>query len=306
MKTKVLASKFSSSRLLAASPGSKFFIVVILVLIALVVILPFMHEISKSLSHPINVDAGEVTLWPVNFTLGSYIYLFQSKIKILWRSFFNTVYITAVGTTWSVFITAILAFPLSRPKSEFRLRGIVMTMVIFALIFSPPIIPFFLAVRVYGLMDKLSTLFIIYTVSAFNLILVMTYFRALPEELFDSCRIDGGSDWRIVWQIAFPLSKPVLATIAVYQSVGIWNIFFAALLFIRSPKLMPLQPLVRSILAESLETQTRLAQVEIDPFRFSMSTKSALVFITTLPIVVIYPFLQRYFVKGALIGALKA
>lgn len=281
-----------------------FFIIVFLLIVALTVILPFMHEISKSLSYPTNVDAGQVTLLPVNFTWGNYIYLFQSKIQILWRSFFNTVYITVIGTIWSVFFTAILAFPLSRPKSEFRIRGVIMKIVIFTLIFSPPIIPFFLAVRSYGMMDKLSSLFIIYTISSFNLILVMTYFRGLPEELFDSCRIDGGSDWRIVFQIAIPLSKPVLATIAVYQSVGIWNIFFAALLFIRTPKLMPLQPLVRSILAESLDTQP--TQILVDAFRFSMSTKSALVLLTTLPIVVVYPFLQRYFVKGALIGAIKS
>ncbi|MCK4829537.1 carbohydrate ABC transporter permease, partial [bacterium] len=279
MKSKVLASKFTGSRLLAASPVSMFFIVFFLLIVALMVILPFMHEISKSLSYPTNVDAGQVTLFPVNFTWGNYIYLFQSKIQILWRSFFNTVYITVIGTIWSVFFTAILAFPLSRPKSEFRIRGVIMQIVIFTLIFSPPIIPFFLAVRSYGMMDKLSSLFIIYTISSFNLILVMTYFRGLPEELFDSCRIDGGSDWRIVFQIAIPLSKPVLATIAVYQSVGIWNIFFAALLFIRTPKLMPLQPLVRSILAESLDTQP--TQVLVDAFRFSMSTKSALVLLTT-------------------------
>jgi putative aldouronate transport system permease protein len=197
-----------------------------------------------------------------------------------------------------------LAFPLSRPKGEFRLRGVVMKIVIFTLIFSPPIVPFFLIVRSYGMMDKLSTLYIIYTVISFNLILVMTYFRGLPEELFDSCRIDGANDWRIVFQIVLPLSKPVLATIAVYQPVGLWNMFFSALLFIRNPQLTPLQPLVRSILTESLDTIP--ANVAIDPFRFSMSTKSALVILTTIPIVLVYPFLQRYFVKGALIGALKS
>jgi ABC-type glycerol-3-phosphate transport system permease component len=278
---------------------------VILVVVGLLMLLPFVHELAKSFSFPTRVMAGQVVFWPKDFTFGNYGYFIDPAYKNLWRSFLNTAYLTVVGTVWSVFFTALVAFPLSRPRSEFRLGPAMMGLVVFSIIFFPPLIPYFLVVKSYGLMDTLWAIILAHTIGPFNLILVITYYRGLPEDLFDSCRIDGGTDLRLAWQIAIPLSKPVLATISVYTAVLLWNIFLHALLFIRDPKIMPLQPIVRSILNRSTDSLANQS-LTFNPFESAESTKSAVILLSTFPIIAVYPFLQRYFVKGALLGALKS
>ena len=288
--------------------GTPFWTAVIytaLTLTGLIMLLPFIHEIAKSLSFPTEVTRGAVVFLPKKITLGNYAYFMDSAYKNLWRSFLNTIFLTVVGTLWSVFFTAIMAYPLSRPKREFKLGPVLMGFVIFGIIFFPPLIPYFLVVRSYGLMDSLWAIILCHTIQPFNLILVMNFYRGLPEDLFDSCRIDGGSDYRLVWQVALPLSKPVLATISVYTSVLLWNIFLHALLFIRSPGIMPLQPIVRSILMRSTDSKINQS-LTFNPYESAQSTKSAIIMISTVPIIIVYPFLQRYFVKGALLGALKS
>jgi putative aldouronate transport system permease protein len=269
-------------------------------------LLPFVHELAKSLSYPSRVNDGSVTFVPQQPTWGNYLHFTDPTYVFLWRSFLNTTFLTVVGTLWSVFFTALMAYPMSRPRTEFRIGPGLMILVVFTIIFFPPVIPYFLAVRAYGLMDSLWAIIFAHTVMPFHLILVVSYYRGIPEAMFDSCRIDGANDLRIVWQVAMPLSKPVLATIAVYTAVILWNILFHALLFIRNPKLMPLQPMVRAILQESTQFIGDARMQRIDPFYRSESSYSALVLMTTIPIIVVYPFLQKYFIKGALLGALKS
>lgn len=290
---------------LGASPAASVFIYILLAIVGALMLLPFIHELAKSLSFPTRVQNAEVTFWPKDFTFGNYLYFIDAQYKGLWRAFLISAYVTVVGTTWSVFFTAMMAFPLSRPKHEFRIGPGVMIIVVFSIVFFPPMIPYFLAVKSYGLMDSLWAIILAHTVGPFNLILVINFYRGLPEDLFDSCRMDGGNDLRLAWQIALPLSKPVLATIGVYTAVLLWNIFLHALLFIRNPKIMPLQPIVRSILLQSIDSK-QLNTMTFDPFDTSLSTKSAIVLLSTLPIIIVYPFLQKYFVKGALLGALKS
>jgi len=292
-------------RRIGVSPTANVLIYAALAFVGISMLLPFIHILAKSLSFPTRVQNAEVTFWPKDFTFGNYTYFFDERYKSLWRAFLISTYVTVVGTTWSVFFTALMAFPLSRPRHEFRIGPGVMIIVIFSIVFFPPMIPYFLAVKSYGLMDSLWAIILAHTIGPFNLILVINYYRGLPEDLFDSCRMDGGNDLRLVWQIAMPLSKPVLATIGVYTAVLLWNIFLHALLFIRNPKIMPLQPIVRSILLQSMDAKI-LNTMKFDPFDTSESTKSAVVLLSTIPIVIVYPFLQRYFVKGALLGALKS
>jgi putative aldouronate transport system permease protein len=293
------------ARMLGATPLGTVVIYLVLTLAALAVVLPFVHETAKSLSQPAAVDRNEVVFWPKGLTIGNYAYFMHERYLGLWRSFLVTAYLTVVGTAWSVLWTAFMAFPMSRPRSEFRAGPALLGVVVFSIVFFPPIIPYFLAVKSYGLLDHLWAIILAHTIGPFNLILVMNYYRGLPEELFDSCRMDGGSDLRLAWQIAAPLSKPVLATIAVYTAVALWNVYLHALLFIRNPKIMPLQPIVRSILMQS--TDSRIGQsLVFDPFQDAASAKSAVLLMSTLPIALVYPFLQRYFVKGALLGALKS
>lgn len=278
-------------------------IYLILFAIALSMALPFVHELAKSFSYPTEVAAGRVSLWPKQFTWGNYEYFYRNHRKTLSRAFLNSMFVTGFGVIWSTFNTALFAFPLSRPRAEFRLTKPIMYLVLFTLVFSPPVIPYFLALKSYGLMDTYWALILPGTVMSFELILVITFFKQLPEEMFDACRIDGGNDWHLFRHVAIPLSKAVLVTVALFASVGLWNIFFHALLFLRNPKLQPLQVFVRGILQAGGDISS--GQLLKDPFAETESTKSALVLLTTLPIILVYPLLQRYFAKGVLLGAIK-
>lgn len=274
-----------------------------LAIVALTMVLPFVHEWAKSFSYPTEAAAGRVAFWPRRFTLGNYEYFYRNHLKTLARAFKNSIFITGVGVCWITFNIALCAFPLSRPHTEFRLTKPIMYLVLFTLVFSPPVIPYFLAIKSYGLMDSRWALILPHTVTPFELILVITFFRQLPEEMFDACRIDGGNDYHLFRHVALPLSKAVLVTVALFTSVGLWNIFFHAMLFLRDPKLQPLQVFVRGILQAGGDMPTR--KLLKDPFAETESTKSAIILLTTLPIILVYPLLQRYFAKGVLLGAVK-
>ena len=272
--------------------------------VLLIVVLPIIHEVAKSLSYPTEVDAGRVALLPVKFTLGNYYFYYRQHFESLSRSFLITVYITVVGTTWSVLVSALTAFPVSRGRGEFRFGPVMMGIVVFSIVFVPPVIPYFLTVRAYGLMDSLWAIILPHTVIAYHMVLLVTFFRQLPQDLFDACYIDGGREPRMFWSIVLPLSKAALATVAIFTAVLLWNIFLHPFLFIRNPNLMPLQLYLRSHFASggSAETTNTLT---FDPFAETESAKSALVVIVILPIVIIYPLLQKHFVKGVMLGAIK-
>lgn len=273
-------------------------------IVILIVTLPIIHEVAKSFSYPTEVDAGRVAFLPVKFTFGNYYFYYRRHLESLLRSFLVTVYITVVGTGWSVLISALTAFPLSRSRAEFRFGPIMMGIVVFCIVFVPPVIPYFLTVRSYGLMDTLWAIILPHTVIAYHMVLLVTFFRQLPQELFDACYIDGGREPRMFWSIVLPLSKAALATVGIFTAVLLWNIFLHPFLFIRNPNLMPLQLFLRSHFAQgaSAETTETLA---FDPFAETESVKSALVVIVIFPIVVIYPLLQKHFMKGVMLGAIK-
>jgi len=265
-------------------------------------VLPFIHEVAKSFSDPSEVDAARVSLWPRKFTLGNYYYYYRKHLAPLLRSFGITIYVTAVGTGWSVYATALMAYPLSKPRREFKLGPFVMGIVVFSIIMFPPIIPYFLTINSYGLTETLWSIILTHTIVPFHLVMLTTFFRQLPEDLFDSCRIDGGSDWRIFSQIALPLSKAALAVVAIFTAIILWNIFLHPLLFITNPKKFPLQLFLRSIFQKGADPEQLLQR---DRFDNTASIKSALVVLTTIPIVMIYPLLQRHFIRGMMIGAIK-
>jgi putative aldouronate transport system permease protein len=273
-------------------------------LIALTMVLPFVHELAKSFSYPTAVEAGRVNLLPRNFTFGNYYYFWRKQRAQLFRALLNTVFITVVGTIWGVASTALMAFPLSRPRREFRWGTPVLILVIFCFVFQRPLIPYFLTIRAYGLMNTHAALILPHTVVPFYLFLMMTFMRGLPEEFVDACRIDGANEFQMFVRVIVPLSKAVLATVAVFSGVQLWNLFFHPLIFIRSTRLMPLQPIVRSIMRGGGDV-LQGSLLDQDPFRETSSIKSALIILTTLPVALAYPFLQKYFTKGTMVGAIK-
>ncbi len=293
----------SAAKRMGATVGGQYAIAIMLGVIGLVMLLPFVNEIAKSFSDPFIVEQGRVTFWPQGVTLGNYRYYLDPEFDGLWRSFLNSFYITSIGTVWSVFFTGSMAYAMSKPSTVFRAGRLLSLLLVFAIVFFPPMIPYFLTIRGYGLMNTRWVIILAHTIGPFNLIIIRTYFRSLPQELFDAAEMDGASEFRQCFQIAFQLSKPALATIGIYTAVLLWNIYLHSLLFIRDPQLTPLQPVVRSLLASGGDTGA--VTMEFNPFRNAQSAKSALVILSILPIGLVYPFMQRHFTKGALLGSVK-
>ncbi|MFB5267618.1 carbohydrate ABC transporter permease [Paenibacillus enshidis] len=273
---------------------------VILAAAALTMIIPLLHLLAVSFSSPVAADSKAVFLLPVEFTTASWEHILQDGG--LWRSFGITVFIAVAGTALSMLFSVLTAFPLSR--KEFLLRRPVMLAIVITMIFNAPMIPFFLTVRELGMMNSLWSLIIPGVIGTFNMIILRTFFMGLPKELDDSARIDGCNDFRILFQIYLPLSKPVLATVSLFYAVGYWNTFQRAVLFLRDPGLWPLQMKLRAYLTSPEE----LAQVNLllGDYDYNTTTlKAATIIFASVPIILVYPYLQKYFVKGALLGSLK-
>jgi len=273
---------------------------VILTIAASTMLFPFLHLLAMSFSSPVAADSKEVFLWPVGFTFGTWEHILQNRG--LWQSFGITIWVTVIGTLFSMILSVLTAYPLSR--QEFLVRKQVMLFIVITMIFNAPLIPFFLTVRELGMMNTLWSLIIPGAISTYNMIIIRTFFMGLPKELDDSAKIDGCNEFRVLFQIFLPLSKPVLATISLFYAVGYWNIFQRAVLFLRNQELWPLQMKLRAYLTSPEE----LAQVNLflGDYDFNTTTlKAATIIFATVPILLVYPYLQKYFVKGSMLGSLK-
>ena len=238
---------------------------------------------------------------PENFSLGAYQYIFSTNTFV--RSIGVSVYITVVGTLVSMLLTSFMAYALS--CKQLRGRSLILFLVVFTMMFNGGMIPTFLVVKGTGLFNSLWSLIIPNAISAYNMILMKNYFQELPEELKESARIDGCHEIRIVFQIILPISLPIMATIGLFYAVSKWNIFMEALLYINKNQLWPVQVLLRNIIFV-LTGGLGDAGAEIYKMSFSdESMKAAVIVVSSLPIVIVYPFLQKYFTKGLLMGSVK-
>lgn len=261
---------------------------------------PLLNLLAVSFSSPVAADSKKVFLLPVEFTTASWGRILSNGG--LWGSFGVTVYITLLGTFLSMLFSILMAFPLSR--KEFLIRKQIMFGIIVTMIFNAPMIPFFLTVREMGMMNSLWSLILPGLISTFNMIILRTFFMGIPGELDDSARMDGCTDAGILFRIYLPLSKPVLATVSLFYAVGYWNTFQRAVLFIRDPAKWPLQMKLRAYLTSPEElASVSTALVDLD---YNTTTlKAATILFATVPIILVYPYLQKYFVKGSMLGSLK-
>ncbi|KGA97826.1 ABC transporter permease [Alkalihalobacillus alcalophilus ATCC 27647 = CGMCC 1.3604] len=276
--------------------------ITLLIFISLLMLLPILHVVAQSFSSSGAIDRGEVSLFPVQFTLDNYLFVFQDMS--IWRSFGVTVFITVFGTLFNLIATASLAYPLSR--KEFIGRRYLLFMVLFTMIFSAPLIPTYLLIQQLGLLNSLWALILPTSISAFNFFVMRSFFLQIPQELIDASRMDGCSELRILLQIILPLSKPALATLGIFYAVFHWNTYFHALMFISDRKLYPLQVKLREMIADD----SLVADPTSDIFTTMLSSspegiKMAAIVVATIPILMIYPFLQRYFIKGFMLGSIK-
>ncbi|MGG1554079.1 carbohydrate ABC transporter permease [Paenibacillus ferrarius] len=279
------------------------FNVIFLTLLSLAMLLPFLNVLAQSFSSSEAIVNGKVLFLPVEFTLINYQYVFSDAA--IWRSFAVTVYITVVGTLINLIATSSLAYPVSR--QEYKGRNIVVVMVLITMVFTAPLIPNFILMKNLHLTNSLWALMLPGAISAFNFFVMRSFFLQIPSELIDSGRIDGCSELRMIWSIVLPLSKPVMASLGIFYAVSHWNTYQSALYYISKPTLWPLQVKLRQLIStDDITIDPNAAQfsglAHMDPEGIKMAT----IIIATVPIILIYPFLQRHFVKGMMVGSVKS
>ncbi|MCE0739723.1 carbohydrate ABC transporter permease [Bacillus inaquosorum] len=265
-----------------------------------ITILPFLYIIAGSFATESELAQRSFFIFPKTFTLDAYKYVFSTPTFI--RSMGVSIFITVVGTAVQLFFTFTMAYPLA--KRHVKGRNLLLNLVIFSMLFSGGMIPTYLVVKSLGLLDTYWALILPMAINPFNLIIIKNFFQQLPRELEESAKIDGCSEIGVFWRIALPLSKPVIATFALFYAVGIWNDFFHALLYINDSAKWPLQMVLRqvTILSDLTATNGDTMQNTVPP---EQGIKLAVIVIATLPILAVYPFLQKHFAKGMLIGSVK-
>ena len=304
-RTEPQAVGVSTSNKLMRNPWwGELIIYAVLLLATAITLLPIWIVFVRSFTPTHIISMYPALLWPIEPTLDAYEYIFGTPTLL--RSFGVTVFITVVGTALNLIFTILAAYGLS--KRELPGNGLLMGFIVFAMLFSAGIVPTFMVVRQAGLIDSVWALIIPSLVSAFNLILMRNYFWSVPPELEESAKMDGASDLRVLVTIVLPLSMPAIATIGLFYAVGHWNQFFGALFYINDNSKWPLQLLLRSIIIESnfqnmgsAGSWGEVRQKMINP----ENIKAATIVFATVPILMVYPFLQKYFVQGVKLGAIK-
>ena len=273
---------------------------IILALVTLAVILPLWYLIMVSLT-PFEIwsrTGGSLFVPPAQWTFEGYKQLLTSAR--LPRAFGVSVFITTVGTALNLIATTLLAYPLS--KKEFKLRQPLLLAVLFTTLFSGGLVPTYLVVRQLNLINSYWALMLPGLISAFNLLVMKAFFQNLPDEIEEAARIDGASDWQVLWNIVLPLSKPILATVGLFYAVAHWNSFFDAILYITNTEMHPLQVVLRSILSAGNINEYVNPDAAVMP---QETLRMAAVVLTTLPLLFVYPLLQKHFTAGTLLGSVK-
>ncbi|CAN7400340.1 carbohydrate ABC transporter permease [Paenibacillus sp. LjRoot153] len=286
-----------------SSLGEKIFTVInhlFFILLGLSTVFPFINLIAKSLSSEAAVVSGMVNLIPIDFQIGTYTYVASNSLFL--SAFVISITVTVVGSLIALFMTTLAAYPLSKPRLRWRKFFIIMYL--FTMLFSGGLIPTYLLMHKLHLIDKLPVLFLPFMINVYNMLIVKSYFESLPDSLEESAKMDGASNMTILLRIILPLSMPVLATIALFYAVTFWNDYFTSLIYINSADLKPLQLYLKELFVSSTDTFMRTnvdASLNVSP----QSIQAASIILATLPIICVYPFLQKYFVKGVLVGSVK-
>lgn len=273
-----------------------------LFIMMIVTLYPLWLQLITSISHGLEVMKGGINLLPRNITFETYKTIVRGELFMYMR---NTVVYTVLGTIVNLVMSCLCAYPLSR--KTFSGRKFFTAMVTVTLFFSGGMIPLYLTVKQFELMDTIWALIIPGAISTYNMIIIRTAFQSIPDSLVESAQLDGANDLIILWRIVVPLSKATLATMLLFYAVSHWNSYFDAMLYINKKELYPLQIMLRNMLIGGLfNEETAIAGANADAFAVTDATlRSAAIIVTTLPILIVYPFVQRYFVKGVMIGSVK-
>lgn len=273
--------------------------------VAFICLVPLINVLAISFSSSAPAAAGYVKLWPINFTLSSYEYALGKREFL--QSFLVSLKRIGLGYVINMIMTISLAYPLSKEKTSFRARNIYAWFFIVTMMFSGGLIPTFMIVKYMGLLDTIWALIIPSAVPVFNVILLMNFFRGLPKEIEEAAFIDGANHWIQLFKIYLPLSLPSLATISLFVLVGHWNGWFDGMIYMNKPKNWPLQTYLRTILINSDISNYQTSSEELANMKeiSERTFKAAQVFLAAAPILAVYPFLQKYFMKGLVMGSVK-
>nr|WP_318281021.1 carbohydrate ABC transporter permease [Paenibacillus bovis] len=285
----------------------KFFdigVIFISVLIVIMVLYPLIFVVSASFSDPAKVMRGDMWLWPVGFNLDAYKEILNNSA--VWTGYKNTIFYTLLGTSINILLTTLAAYPLSR--RDLPGRNVFMFLITFTMFFHGGLIPTFLVVQGLGMIDTIWAMVIPNAIATYNLIVMRTYFQSsIPWELQEAAMIDGCSNIKMLFNIILPLSKPIIAVMILFYAVSHWNAFFNALIYLRDDSMYPLQLILREILLVSQASGTESAgQFGMDEkILLGESIKYALVIVASVPVLIMYPFVQKHFVKGVMVGSIK-
>lgn len=287
------------------SAGDRIFltaIYIILTLVVIAIVYPLIFIISSSISSPAAVTSGKVWLYPVDISFKGFSVLL--KTPEITTGYLNSIFYTTVGTLISVALTIMIAYPLSR--RTFFGRNALMMVITFTMIFSGGLIPTYMVVKEMHLINTRWALLIPNAIWVWQVIIARSFFQSsIPEELLEASEIDGCSDLRFIRSVVLPLSKPIIAVLVLMYAVGQWNSYFDALIYLKSANLFPLQLVLRSIIIMNNSSGNMDAMAMVERQQLSELLKYSLIVVATLPVLIIYPFVQRYFVQGMLVGSVK-
>ncbi|MDR3127852.1 MAG: carbohydrate ABC transporter permease [Bifidobacteriaceae bacterium] len=294
-----------------ASTRDKLFSLIVYTLLGLaliIVLYPLIYIISASISSPTSVGSGKMWLWPVDITFSGYQVIFKNAD--IWNGYKNTIFYTVLGTSINLFVTLPCAYALSR--RNFMAKKWFMKMLVITMFISGGLIPTFILIKALGMYNTVWALVIPNAASVYNIVVTRTFFQStIPDELEESAAVDGASDLRIFWQIVLPLSMPIVAVMALFYGVGQWNGYFNAMIYLSDRSLYPLQLILREILvvqdmsSNTTNFSTTSAEMLQQKQQLVDVIKYGVMIVSTLPVIMVYPFLQRFFVKGVMIGSIK-
>lgn len=277
----------------------------LVVLITLIILYPLIFVLSASISNPTAIVQGRMWLWPVDVTFEGYKQVFANRL--IWSGYRNTIIYTVLGTLLHLFILLPGAYALSR--KELKFKRFFLWFILFTMLFNGGIVPTFLVVRDLGMYDTMWAIIVPGVIGAWAILVARSFFEQnIPDQLVEAAKIDGSSDIHLFFRIVLPLSLPIIAVMALFHAVAVWNQYLNALIYLRDEALYPLQLILRNILIVSqmaAQSTTGITAGFGDQLRMAELVKYAVIIVSALPLLVVYPFLQRFFIQGVLIGSVK-
>jgi putative aldouronate transport system permease protein len=300
------SSKIKKSTAVKYSAADKLFMTingVVMSIITVLILYPLYYVLVASLTDPDIVNTGKFLLYPEKLFLDGYIRIFQ--IESIWRGYANTLLYTTAGTIVSLILTVPAAYVLSR--KDLGGRKIIMLLIIFTMFFQGGLIPLFLVIKKVQIYNTIWAIILPHAVSVWNLIICRSFFASsIPDELLEASRIDGAKDFGFLFRIVLPLSKTIIAVMTLFSATALWNSYFPALMFLRDSSKMPLQVILRDLIIVNQVAQMAGDVEEMERrMKLADQLKYGIILVSTLPMLILYPFVQKYFVKGVMVGSVK-